>query len=86
MVNVSKIDEKTFQVTVEEGSSSSSHRVTVPDEYYQKLTGGKISKEELVKKSFDFLLERESKGSIMGSFELSIISRFFPEYESEIKS
>jgi len=38
-----------------------------------------------VRRSFEFLLERESKDSILARFDLSVISRYFPEYEREIK-
>ena len=41
---------------------------------------------ELIKKSFEFLLERESKESILSSFDLPVISRYFPEYERVIKT
>jgi hypothetical protein len=37
--------------------------------------------EELVARSFAFLLEREPAGSILKSFELSAITRYFPEYD-----
>ena len=84
MITVDKKDENTFQVTVEESGSSSNHTVTVDDKYYKKLTGGVIPKEDLIKKSFEFLLERESKESIMSKFDLTVISKFFPEYESFI--
>ena len=84
MIKVDKQDENTFQVTVDENDSQSTHTVTVEDKYYKKLTGGIIPKEELIKKSFEFLLERESKESIMSKFDLTVISKFFPEYESFI--
>lgn len=61
-----------------------SYKVSLPEDYYQKLTGGKITPEELVKKSFEFLLEREGPESILPEFELSVIQRYFPEYEDEI--
>ncbi len=37
--------------------------------------------ERLVEASFAFLLEREPRESILGTFDLSAISRYFPEYE-----
>ena len=64
---------------------SMTYTVTVSDEYYQELTSGKISKEDLIEKSFEFLLERESKESILSSFDLPLINKYFPEYEEEIK-
>ncbi|MFP4017822.1 MAG: hypothetical protein ACLFUH_01100 [Bacteroidales bacterium] len=84
MINIKKEDEHTFQVTVEDENSKSSHTVTVDDKFYKKLTGGVIPKEELIKKSFEFLLEREPKEAIMPNFNLDVISRFFPEYESYV--
>lgn len=84
MIDVQKKDGETFAVTVDSGRKTT-HTVTLTDDYYQKLTGGKVAPEELIRKSFEFLLERESNSSIMGSFELPVISRFFPEYEKTIK-
>jgi len=72
-----------FEVTVSEGDSQTTHQVSVPDGLYQKLTGGKISKADCVKASFRFLLEREPKESILGRFDLPVISRYFPEFEKE---
>jgi hypothetical protein len=84
MIQIEKQAEDTYTVTVDEGGSSSSHTVTIDETYYEKLTGGKVSKEELIKKSFEFLLQRESKESILSSFNLKVISNYFPEYERQI--
>ncbi len=73
-----------FKVEVVDEKSSSSHTVEVANDYYQKLTGGKISPEDLVIRSFKFLLQREPKEMIMGKFDLPVISRYFPEYEKKI--
>jgi hypothetical protein len=83
-IEVIKLDETTYRVRVIEGASESSHRVTVKPEFYRRLTGGKIEPGELVRRSFVFLLERESKESILPQFALEIISRYFPEYERGI--
>ena len=71
------------QVTVTESGSKTTHRVRVPQDFYQKLTGGKISKGDCVTASFRFLLEREPKESILSQFDLPVISRYFPEFEKE---
>ncbi len=71
-------------MSVKEGSSSTRHTVTLDESYYRKLTGGKIESEELVKRSFEFLLQREPKESIMSRFNLKMISNYFPEYEQAI--
>ena len=59
--------------------------MTVEKSYRDKLAGTEISAEQLVRKSFEFLLEREPKESILRSFNLTVISRYFPEYEREIR-
>lgn len=85
MINVKKKSETEFEVTVEERGSRTRHTVTLDDGYYEKLSGRKITKEELIERSFKFLLQRESKESILSRFNLKVINRYFPEYEARIK-
>lgn len=77
-------DRYEFQVTVRERRSETHHRVTLRKADYERLAGGKATPEALVRESFRFLLERESKESILRSFNLTVIGRYFPEYEREI--
>lgn len=84
MINVEKQGDDLFEVTVTEGSSATRHSVRVDDGYHQQLTGGQMGKEELVRRSFEFLLAREPKESILSEFDLRVISRYFPSYEDEI--
>ncbi len=73
-----------FKVDVIEEDSQTTHKVELNRDEYQNLTDGKITPQEFIQCSFEFLLERESKESILSSFNISIISRYFPEYGSEI--
>jgi hypothetical protein len=84
-IEVEKVDQFKFRVRVIEGGSESTHDVTVSPGQLAKLAGDKIQPEELVRRSFEFLLEREPKESILTRFDLSVISRYFQEYEHEIK-
>jgi len=84
-IEVEKIDESKFRVRVIEAGSETTHDVTVSPNDYTRLTSGKTEPEELVRRSFEFLLEREPKESILTRFDLSVIGRYFPEYEKEIK-
>ena len=70
-------------VTGDDGSSTK-HAVGLSRDLYNQLTGGKATPETLVKASFEFLLEREPKESILGQFDLPVISRYFPEFERSI--
>ena len=85
MITVKKIDNRTFDVTVA-GRTTTTHRVTVDSAYHEKLTDGHMSTEKLVEKSFEFLLQRESNTSILRTFELPVIGRYFPEYETTIRT
>ena len=84
-IEVEKTAEGAFRVRVIDGASETSHRVTVQRDYCARVAGGKLEPQELVRKSFEFLLEREPKESILARFDLQVIPRYFPEYEREIK-
>ena len=51
-----------------------------------RLDPGAASPDDLVRRSFDFLLAREPPSSILRSFDLMEIGRYFPEYEATIIS
>lgn len=72
------------QVTVAEGGSETRHSVTLTRADFRRLTTSGETPEALVRRSFEFLLEREPKESVLQSFALPDIGRYFPEYEREI--
>jgi hypothetical protein len=71
-------------VTVRDDTSSTTHAVTVTTAARDRLAPGS-DVETLVRTSFEFLLEREPKESILRSFDLEVIGRYFPEYPAEIR-
>ena len=81
---ISKIDDEIFEVTLTKDSTTI-HRITLSSKFYKKLSNSKISEIELIKKSFEFLLERESNESILREFNLEMIENYFPEYPLLIK-
>ena len=83
-ISVESISDTEFQVTVSEGATQSAHRVTVRKKDYERITSGKVDPGELVKMSFEFLLEHESKESVLPQFDLMAIARYFPTFEGEI--
>jgi hypothetical protein len=83
MITVKLIKDSNFEVTVKL-KSTTQHEVHVSNDFYRSLTEGKISHENLIKASFEFLLERESNNSILSQFDLKVISHYFPEYEKEM--
>jgi hypothetical protein len=84
-IEVEKFDATHFRVRVIEGGSETTHQVTLGAKDRARLAGESMEAEELIRRSFEFLLEREPKESILSRFDLSLISRYFPDYESEIK-
>jgi hypothetical protein len=72
-----------FEAIVHEGKGETRHHVTMSRDTYQRLTGGKSTPEQCVEAAFAFLLEREPKESILRRFDLTVISRYFPEFERE---
>jgi hypothetical protein len=75
-------------VTVRDGAGSSTHQLTVSDDDATRLAAAldTADVERLLYETFDFLLEREPKESILSSFDLSVVNRYFPDYEHEIRS
>ena len=73
-----------FSVVVGDVGDKTEHTVTLDKKYWEKLTQGNEEPEELIRRSFTFLLEREPKESILSEFNLNVINNYFPEYESEI--
>jgi len=82
-IKVKKLDDATFEVTVQDRSTTT-HIVTVTRDYAEYLFEGKATTERLIDRSFDFLLEREPNTSILRNFDLPVIARYFPEYERVI--
>lgn len=69
------------EVVLRQAGRSHAYHVRVPELAWQRLTRGRVPVEELVRASFAFLLEREGPESILGTFELTVIPKYFPEYE-----
>jgi len=84
-IAVKKSGDGRYAVIVSDTGGETRHTVTVRAAYAEKLTGGKAAVETLVERSFEFLLAREPKEDILPEFDLSVIARYFPEYESEIR-
>lgn len=70
------------RVVVEHRGERTEHSVTVSRSDLERWGRGAKQEdaEDLVQRSFDFLLEREPPSSILRSFDLSVIQRYFPDY------
>ena len=63
----------------------SEHDVRVAPDDLARLAPAAHDPTRLVEQSFAFLLEREPPTSILRTFDLTVIGRFFPEYEADIR-
>lgn len=73
-------------VRVVDEQSASEHAVTVSPDDLERFDPGATDPTDLVRRSFQFLLDREPKESILRSFDLPAIGRYFPDYERTIRA
>lgn len=88
MIEVKVLDEgdpMIFDVTVQDEGGTSRYKVTMAEATYRRLTGGKVGPVRCIQAAFEYLLERESKDSILANFDITLISAYFPTFGSEFK-
>ena len=83
-VSIKKRTDDVFQVTVAD-SMTTTHEVTVNDQSLTDLTHDKVTKEQLLEFSFNFLLDREPNTSILSKFDINVISKYFSDYRDGVK-
>jgi hypothetical protein len=84
MITVDHVSGDEYEVKVR-GTTQTTHRVKLRDADRERLGGKDVSAERLVEESFRFLLEREPNTSILSSFELPLLGKYFPQYAREIR-
>ncbi|KPV40104.1 hypothetical protein AN478_08100 [Thiohalorhabdus denitrificans] len=86
MIEVKRVgdgDPMEFEVTVSEGGGQSSHRVTFAADHQARICG-QASPEACLEAAFRFLLDREPKEAILGTFDVSVIAKYFPDFERKV--
>ena len=83
-VSIKKLSDDVFGVTVAK-TSTTTHTVTVTDQSLTDLTDNNVTKTQLLEFSFKFLLEREPNTSILSSFDINVITKYFPDYRDEVR-
>lgn len=76
--------EDQYDVQVASGGRRASFQVSIPSGLSEAL--GRPDPDTLVRASFEFLLAREPVTSILSTFSLDVIGRYFPEYEQEMRA
>ena len=83
-ISIRQLNDDVFEVTVEK-TSTTTHTVTVSDQSLTNLTDNKVTNTQLVEFSFKFLLEREPNTSILSSFDINVISKYFSDYRDKVR-
>ena len=83
-ISIKKRTDNVFVVTVADGITTT-HTVTVTDQSLTDLTDNNVTKTQLLEFSFNFLLDREPNTSILSSFDINVISRYFSDYRDEVR-
>ena len=83
-VSIKKLSDDVFEVIVAK-TSTTTHTVTVTDATLTDLTDNKVTKTQLLEFSFNFLLDREPNTSILSSFNINVISRYFSDYKDKVR-
>ena len=82
-ISINKLSDDVSEVTVAD-SITTAHEVTVTDESLTDLTDNNVTKTQLLNFSFRFLLEKEPNTSILSSFDINVISKYFSNYRDEV--
>lgn len=86
-LDIAASDAHVYDVTITaDDGTATSHRVTVPGRLLADLGLTDAQEPTLVRASMVYLLEREPPGSILPAFGLDDISRYFPDYPTEISA
>ena len=83
-LSIKKLSDDVFTVTVAE-TLTTTHTVTVTDQSLTDLAGDNTTKTELLEFSFNFLLDREPNTSILSSFDINVISKYFSDYRDKVR-
>ena len=83
-VSIEKLSDDVFEVTVSE-TSTTTHTVAVTNQSLRDLTENNVTKAQLLKFSFNFLLDRELSSSILLLFDINVISGYFSDYKDEVR-
>ena len=77
-------DPLTFDVVIRVSGNETRHQVTMSEADHGRLTNGSCRPDQCVEAAFRFLLDREPKEAILSCFDVSVISRYFPDFEMKM--
>jgi hypothetical protein len=82
-ISIKKLNDDVFEVTVAD-SITTVHEVKVTDQNLTDLTDNTVTKTQLLEFSLKFLLDKEPNTSILSSFDVNVILKYFSDYRDEV--
>jgi hypothetical protein len=86
VIRVVAMEPEHFGVQVEEGDTTTAHRVELPGQLLDDLAIFDVEPATVVEESIGFLLEREPATSILDEFSIEDIPTHFPEFYDELRA
>lgn len=71
-------------IDLNRGGDLYTYRVTLDEEFAKQL-GPEETPEQLIRRSFDFLLAREGPEQILAEFNLRDVKKYFPDFEDTMQ-
>jgi hypothetical protein len=80
-ISAQALGEREFEVAATVGGARHTWRVRVPDELAARHGADPAA---VATATIAFLLDREPPGSILASFDCTVVPGYFPEYDAEL--
>ncbi len=84
-IRVTPLEPTRFSAEVTEGHVRTTHTVTVPPQLLDDLGLSGMDEVEIVRQTFEFLLEREPAAAILEHFSLEQVPSYFPDFYAELR-
>ena len=82
-IKVQEITSGYFKVSVI-SEEETEHFVTIDQDFLNRFIEYKAAPKNIIKHSFEFLLDREPNTSILKEFNIKVIGSYFPEYPKAV--
>ncbi len=75
-----------YSISVENGGDTVLYTINLDQDYYQRLTHGKIESSALARFSVEFLIRKNRIGAFSKAINIRAIAELLPEFEREIQA
>ena len=83
-LSIKSLGDDTFKVSGAK-TSTTTHTMTVTEQGLIASTDTNVTRTQLLEFSFKFLVDREPNTSILSSFDIDVISKYFSDYRDKVR-